>query len=67
MSLFELWRSNGEEKDGCVHLEDANLVTFELALQVIAAAGFGYSVSWGEEEVPSGHKLVSLPAFRIST
>ena len=34
-------------------------VTFELALQVIAAAGFGYNVAWKDDgSLPVGHTMV---------
>ena len=34
-------------------------VTFELALQVIAAAGFGYNVAWKDDgRLPVGHTMV---------
>ena len=34
-------------------------VTFELALQVIAAAGFGQNVAWKDDgHLPAGHTMV---------
>ena len=57
LNLFDAWKSQGM-------LDVANVgnmadVTFELALQVIAAAGFGYNVAWKDDgRLPAGHTMV---------
>jgi len=60
LNLFQLWKEQG--KGDVVAIPDMTHATFELALQVIASAAFGYSIAWkDEDEVPEGHKMARLP------
>ena len=60
LNLFQMWSEEG--KGGVIAIPDMTNTTFELALQVIASAAFGYSIAWKEDdEVPAGHKMVRLP------
>ena len=34
-----------------------------MSLMTISAAGFGRKINWGDDEVPSGHKLSFKQAF----
>ena len=59
LDLFQMWKEQGS--DAMVVIPDMTDVTFDLALQVIASAAFGYSISWTDEgKVPKGHKMVCL-------
>ena len=56
-SLFDTWRSEG--MIDVVTISNMADVTFELALQVIAAAGFGQNVAWKDDgHLPAGHTMV---------
>ena len=60
LDLFQMWKDRGN--GDVVTIPDMANTTFELALQVIASAAFGYSIAWKDEgEVPEGHKMVRLP------
>ena len=64
MNLFQMWKEQGT--GDIVAIPDMTDTTFELALQVIASAAFGYSIAWkDDDEVPEGHKLVRLPVHRM--
>lgn len=40
-------------------MENVTSITFELALQVIASAGFGFEFGWEDDLVaPAGHRMV---------
>ena len=57
LDLFQMWKEQGQGNVAVVR--DMTDVTFELALQVIASAAFGYSIAWKDEgKVPLGHKMV---------
>ena len=57
LNLFDTWKSEG--MIDAVTVSNMADVTFELALQVIAAAGFGYSVAWKDDgHLPVGHTMV---------
>ena len=57
LSLFDAWKSEGMMD--VVTVSNMADVTFELALQVIAAAGFGYNVAWKDDgSLPAGHTMV---------
>jgi len=57
LSLFDAWKSEG--MTDVVTVDNMANVTFELALQVIGAAGFGYNVAWKDEgRLPEGHTMV---------
>ena len=57
LNLFDAWRSEG--MIDVVTISNMADVTFELALQVIAAAGFGYNVAWKDDgSLPVGHTMV---------
>jgi len=56
MDLFQIWQENG--KGDVIVVPNMTDVTFELALQVIASAAFGYSIAWKDEDnVPIGHRM----------
>jgi cytochrome P450 len=62
MDLFQIWQENG--KGDAIVVPNMTDVTFELALQVIASAAFGYSIPWKDEDkVPIGHRMVRLPSL----
>jgi len=62
LNLFQMWKEQG--KDDVVSIPDMTNITFE-AVQVIASAAFGYSITWKDDaQVPEGHKMVRLP-FRL--
>ena len=64
LNLFQMWKEEG--KGDVIAIPDMTDTTFELALQVIASAAFGYSIAWkDDDEVPEGHKLVRLPIRRM--
>ena len=64
LNLFQMWKEQGT--GDIVAIPDMTDTTFELALQVIASAAFGYSIAWkDDDEVPEGHKLVRLPIRRM--
>ena len=64
LNLFQMWKEQG--KGDVVAIPNMTDTTFELALQVIASAAFGYSIAWkDEDEVPEGHKMVRLPIRRM--
>jgi len=49
-----------------IAIPDMTDTTFELALQVIASAAFGYSIAWKDDEkVPEGHRMDRLPFRRM--
>ena len=57
LNLFDAWRSEG--MIDIVTVSNMADATFELALQVIAAAGFGYNVAWKDDgSLPVGHTMV---------
>ena len=57
LNLFDTWKSEGMAD--VVTVSNMADVTFELALQVIAAAGFGYNVAWKDDgALPEGHTMV---------
>ena len=57
LNLFDAWKSEG--MIDVVAVSNMADVTFELALQVIAAAGFGYNVAWKDDgSLPVGHTMV---------
>ena len=57
LNLLDAWRSGGLVD--IVTVGNMADVTFELALQVIAAAGFGYNVAWKDDgHLPAGHTMV---------
>jgi hypothetical protein len=57
LDLFAAWELEGMTE--AVTISNMADVTFELALQVIAAAGFGYNVAWNDEgSLPEGHTIV---------
>jgi hypothetical protein len=57
LSLFDAWKSKG--MTDVITVNNMADVTFELALQVIATAGFGYNVGWGDDgRLPEGHTMV---------
>ena len=63
-NLFQMWKEQGT--GDIVAIPDMTDTTFDLALQVIASAAFGYSIAWkDDDEVPEGHKLVRLPIHRM--
>lgn len=63
LSLFDIWKSEGMMD--VITVDNMADVTFELALQVIAAAGFGYDVAWKDEgSLPKGHTMVCSCCFR---
>jgi len=60
LNLFEMWKEQG--KGDVVSIPDMTNITFEVAVQVIASAAFGYSITWKDDgQVPEGHKMVRLP------
>ena len=60
LDLFQMWKEQGNED--MIVIPDMTHVTFELALQVIASAAFGYSIAWKDEgKIPRGHTMVRLP------
>jgi len=62
LDLFQMWKEEGNED--MVIIPDMTDVTFELALQVIASAAFGYSIAWkGDGKVPKGHAMVRMPVI----
>ena len=62
LDLFQMWKEQGNED--MVVIPDVTNVTFDLALQVIASAAFGYSMTWKDEGgVSSGHKMVCLSSI----
>ena len=62
LNLFEAWKSEG--MIDVVTVSNIADVTFELALQVIAAAGFGYDVAWKDNgRLPEGHTMVRSCCF----
>ena len=62
LDLFEAWKSEG--MIDVVTVSNMADVTFELALQVIAAAGFGYNVAWKDDgRLPEGHTMVRSCCF----
>ena len=62
MDLFQMWEQQGK----VIAIPDMTNTTFELALQVIASAAFGYSIAWKDEDkVPEGHRMVCLPFLPI--
>ena len=64
LNLFDAWRSEG--MIDVVTVRNMADVTFELALQVIAAAGFGYNVAWKDDgRLPVGHTMV-CPSHLLS-
>ena len=59
-----MWKEEG--KGDLIAIPDMTNTTFELALQVIASAAFGYSIAWkDDDEVPEGHTMVRLPIRRM--
>jgi cytochrome P450 len=57
LNLFDAWKSEG--MIDVVTVSNMADVTFELALQVITVAGFGYNVAWKDEgRLPEGHTMV---------
>ena len=57
LNLFDAWKSEG--MIDTVTVNNMADVAFELALQVIAAAGFGYNVAWKDDgSLPVGHTMV---------
>ena len=62
LNLFEAWKSEG--MIDVVIVSNMADVTVELALQVIAAAGFGYDVARKDDgHLPEGHTMVSSCCF----
>ena len=62
LNLFDAWKSEG--MSDVVTVSNMANVTFELALQVIAAAGFGYNVAWKDGgSLPAGHTMVRPCSF----
>jgi cytochrome P450 len=60
LNLFQMWKEQG--KGDMITIPDMTDITFEVVLQVIASAAFGYNITWKDEgEVPEGHKMVRLP------
>ena len=60
LDLFQMWNEQGN--GDLISIPDMTDVTFELALQVIASAAFGYSIVWKDEsKAPKGHRMVRLP------
>jgi cytochrome P450 len=65
MDLFQMWQEHGN--GDVVVIPDMTDVTFELALQVIASAAFGYNIAWKDEgKVPIGHRMVRIPSLGSS-
>ena len=63
LDLFQMWKEQGN--GDVISIPDMTDVTFELALQVIASAAFGYTIAWKDEgKVPEGHKMVRLPFIK---
>ena len=63
LNLFDLWKSEG--MTDVITVGNMADVTFELALQVIAVAGFGYDVGWKDDgSLPQGHTMVCHCCFR---
>jgi cytochrome P450 len=59
LDLFQMWKEQGNSD--VVVVPDMTDITFDLALQVIASAAFGYPMSWKDEgSAPEGHKMVCL-------
>ena len=57
LDLFTTWKSEGMMD--VVKVDNMASVTFELALQVIGATGFGYNVGWKDEGcLPESHTMV---------
>ena len=64
LNLFRMWKEQGT--GDVIAIPDMTKTTFELALQVIASAAFGFSMAWkDDDEVPEGHKLVRPPIRRM--
>jgi hypothetical protein len=64
LDLFEMWKEQG--KGDMIAIPDMTDVTFELALQVIASAAFGYNMAWKDEGTAlEGHKMVCLSFHRV--
>lgn len=60
LGLLQMWEERG--KGDMITIPDMTDTTFELALQVIASAAFGYSIAWkDEDEVQEGHRMVRVP------
>jgi len=60
LNLFQMWKEQG--KDDMISIPDMTNITFEVAVQVIASAAFGYSIAWKDDgQVPEGHRMVRLP------
>ena len=63
LNLFDAWKSEG--MTDVVTVSNMADVTFELALQVIAAAGFGYEIAWKDDGgLPEGHTMVCSCCFQ---
>lgn len=64
LNLFQMWEEQG--KGNAIAIPDMTEITFDVAVQVIASAAFGYSIAWKDEgEVPEGHRMVRLPFHRV--
>ena len=64
LNLFQMWKKHG--KGDLIATPDVTDTTFELALQVMASAAFGYRIAWKDEDkVPEGHRMVRLPFRRM--
>jgi len=64
LSLFDAWKSEG--MTDVVTVDNMTNVTFNLALQVIGAAGFGNNVGWKDEgRLPEGHTMVCPCYFLV--
>jgi cytochrome P450 len=60
LDLFQMWKEQGNSD--LIVIPDMTGITFDLALQVIASAAFGYKMAWKDEgEAPQGHKMVRPP------
>jgi cytochrome P450 len=64
LNLFQMWKEQG--RGDVIAIPDMTDITFEVAVQVIASAAFGYSIPWKDEgKVPEGHKRVRLSFHRV--